>query len=70
MHLGEYLMDMRVFTTLLKPPFSILRSHGYVSVVFFDNSYHQGRTFSTCEDNVNVTVDLLQSLGFTNHTGN
>ena len=54
---------MRVF----KPPFSILRSHGYLSVVFFDDSYLQGHTFSTCEDNVNATVDGFQSLGFTIH---
>ena len=54
---------MRVF----KPPFSILRSHGYLSVVFFDNSYLQGHTFSTCEDHVNATVDGFQFLGFTIH---
>ena len=56
---------MRLFTKLLKPPFSILRTHGYLSVVFVDDSYLQGHTFSTCEDNVNATVDLLQFLGFT-----
>ena len=56
-----------VFTKLLKPPFSILRSHGYLSVVFVDDSYLQGHTFSTCKDNVNATVDLLQFLGFTIH---
>ena len=56
---------MRLFTKLLKPPFSILRAHGYLSVVFVDDSYFQGHTFSTCEDNVNATVDLLQFLGFT-----
>ena len=56
---------MRLFTKLLKPPFSILRTHGYLSVVFVDDSYLQGHTFSTCEDNVNATVDLLQLLGFT-----
>ena len=32
-----------------------------------DDSYLQGQTFSTCEDNVNATVDLLQFLGFTIH---
>ena len=58
---------MRVFTKLLKPPFSILTSHGYLSVVFVDDSYLEGHTFSTCEDNVNATVELLQSLGFTIH---
>ena len=54
---------MRVF----KPPFSILRSYGYLSVIFFDDSYLQGHTFSTCEDNVNTAVDVLQFLGFTIH---
>ena len=58
---------MRVFTELLKPPFSILRSYGYLSVVFVDDCYLQGHTYSTCEDNVSATVDLLQSLGFTIH---
>ena len=60
---------MRVFTKLLKPPFSILRSHGYLSVVFADESYLQSYTFSTSEDNVNASVDLLQSLGSAIHLG-
>ena len=61
-------MDIvRLFTKLLKLWFSIFRSHDHLSLVFFDDSYLQGHTFSTCEDNVNVTVDLLQSLGFTIH---
>ena len=58
-----YSEAMRVF----KSPFSILRSHGYLSVLFFDDSYLQGHTFSTSEDNVNTTVDALQCLGFTIH---
>ena len=65
--LNGYNEAMRVFIKLLKLPFSILRSHGNLSAVFVDESYLQGRTFSTCEDNVNTTVDLLQSLGFTVH---
>ena len=32
---------MRVFKKLLKPPFPILRSHGYLSVVFVDDFYLQ-----------------------------
>ena len=59
---------MRVFTKLLKPRFSIWRSHGYLSVIFVDESYLHGHTFPTCEDNVNATVDLLQFLGFTIHS--
>ena len=59
MHLGEFQ------TKLLKPPFSILRRYGYLSVVFVDDSYLEGHIFSVCEENINATVDLLQSLGFT-----
>ena len=58
---------MRVFIKLLKPSFSILRSHDYLAVVFVDDSYLQRPTFFTCEDNVNATVDLLQFIGFTTH---
>ena len=59
---------MRVFTKLLKPPFSIVRSQGYLSVVFVDDSYLQGHTFSTCENNANAAVALLEFLGFTIHS--
>ena len=62
-----YKEAMRVFTKLLNPPFFILRSCGYLSVVFIDDSYLHGSTFSMFEDNVNAAVDLLQSLGFTIH---
>ena len=55
---------IRVFAKLRKLPFSILRSHGYLSAVFVDDSYLQGHTFSTCEDNVNAAVDLFHCLGF------
>ena len=64
---NRYSEVMKVFTKLLKPPFSILRSFSYLSVVFADDSYLQGHTFATCEENLNATVDLLQSLGFTVH---
>ena len=62
-----YSEAIRVFTKLLKPPFFVLRNHDYLSEVFEDDSYLQGHTFSIYEENVNVTVDLLQSLGFTSH---
>ena len=38
-------------------------------MVFVDDSYLQGCTFSTCEDNVNATVNLLQSLVFKIYPG-
>ena len=52
-----YSEAMRVFTKLLKTPFSILKSHGYLSAVFVDDSYLHERTFSTCEHNADAAVD-------------
>ena len=62
-----YSEAVRVFTKLLKPPFSILRSHGYLPVVIVDNPHLQGHTFSTNEGNTNAAADLFQFLGFTIH---
>ena len=64
---NEYSEAKRVFTELLKPPYSTLKNYGYLSVVLVEEFYRQGHIFSTCEENVNATVDLLQSLGITIH---
>ena len=61
-----YSEAMRVFTKLpIKPPLSISRNHGYLPVVFVGESYLQGHTFSTSEENLNAAAHLLQSLCFT-----
>ena len=60
---------MRVFTKMLKPRFSTLRKQGFISVIFFDDSYLQGKTRDECLGNVHKTVSLLASLGFTIHEG-
>ena len=52
---------------MLKPPFATLRKQGFISVIFVDNSYLQGRTRSKCLENVHKTVRLLASLVFTVH---
>ena len=62
-----YSGTMKVFKKLLESPFSISKSHEYLSVVFADDFYLQGPTFSTYEDNVNATVDLLQFPCFIIH---
>ena len=57
-----------IFTKLLKQPFGFLRTHGYSSVVYIDDSYLQGDTYSHCLENINATRTLLTSLGFSiNH---
>ena len=54
---------MRAFTKLMKP-FSFLRSEGYLSVIYVDNCYLQGDSFTKCAENVIRTIDILESLGF------
>ena len=55
---------MRAFTKLMKPPFSFLRSEGYLSVIYVDDCYLQGDSFTKCAENVIRTIDILESLGF------
>ena len=56
---------MRIFTKILKPPFSALRRKGHESVVFVDDTYLQGDNFEDCRQNVISTINLLRKLGFT-----
>ena len=58
---------MRVFTKICKVPFSVLRREGYMSVVYVDDSFLLGDTFTECLANINATIKLLTSLGFTIH---
>ena len=61
MHLGECQMDI----VRLWEYSQNLWSHGYLPVVFVGENYLQWHTFSTCEENLNATVDWLHSLSFT-----
>ena len=62
-----YSPAMRIFTKITKVPFSILRMQGYTSVVYVEDSYLQGDSYENCLKNVNDTIIMLQSLGFTIH---
>ena len=55
----------RYFTKLLKPVYTCLRAQGFLSASFIDDCYLQGQTISKCQENINATVKLFQSLGFT-----
>ena len=59
----------RPFTKIMKQPFRYLRSLGHFSVIYVDDSFLLGETFSECHRNVYVTVKLLEMLGFTIHPG-
>ena len=57
----------RLFTKLLKPVYSTLRSQGHLSVGYIDDSYLQGNTIQNCQNNIQKTVNLFTSLGFLVH---
>ena len=54
----------RIFTKLLKPIFSSMRSNGYCSVYYLDDSLLIGDTAEECLANVNLTARLLKEAGF------
>ncbi|XP_013393685.1 uncharacterized protein LOC106161315 isoform X3 [Lingula anatina] len=54
----------RLFTKLLKPVFGKLRSLGYVSSGYIDDSLIIGCDDLECTENLNATVTLLSKLGF------
>ena len=68
--LNRYGPAMRIFTKITKAPFSVLKMQGHTSVVYVDDSYLQGDTYESCLQNVNDTIIMLRSLGFTIHPEN
>ena len=58
---------MRIFTKITKIPFSVLRMQDHTAVVCIEDSYVQGYSYKSCLKNVNDTIIMPQSLGFTIH---
>jgi len=54
----------RIFTKLLKPVFAYLRTLGYISSGYIDDSFLMGHDLRSCADNVTVTFKFLTDLGF------
>ena len=54
----------RYFTKLMKPVYSCLRTQGFDSVTYIDDSLLIGNSPNECSRNVNATISLLRSLGF------
>ena len=55
----------RIFTKLLKPVYSKLRSSGYSSSGYLDESFLVGYSYPECQEIVQTTVKLFETLGFT-----
>lgn len=53
-----------VFTKVLKPVMSYLRSLGFLSVIYLDDILCFGNTITQCTENVSITQKLLIDLGF------
>ena len=54
----------RIFTKLLKPVYSTLRTQGLVSNGYLDDSFLLGNSFVQCQTNVSNTYTLFGDLGF------
>lgn len=55
----------RIFTKLLKPAYSVLRSKGFENVAYINDTCLKGNSFSDCETNISSTVRLFTDLGLT-----
>ena len=53
-----------LFTKLLKQPFASLRKQGLLSVVYLDDTYLQGDSYTACLHNIMKMTALLTALGF------
>lgn len=53
-----------VFTKIMKPVVSYLRSLGLISCIYLDDLLCIGKNSSKCYQNINKSVHVLQSLGF------
>ena len=65
---NRYLDAVRVFTKILKPPFSCLGEQGHLSVIYVDDSLLAGDTYKDCLDNIHETKLLPEGLGFHIHS--
>lgn len=53
-----------IFTKIMNPVVKYLRLNGFVSVKYLDDILCIGETFEMCAKNIEITVALLQKLGF------
>ena len=54
----------RLFTKILKPVYSHIRSMSHICMGHIDDSFLLGYEYNDCKRNVQDTVDAFQKLGF------
>ena len=57
----------RIFTKLMKPPFSLIRSKGHSVVAYIDDTLFVAETEQAAKEAVADTTELLSRLGFAIH---
>jgi hypothetical protein len=57
----------RLFTKLMKPVYSKLRTLGFINIRYIDDSLLCGYSVEECSNNVQETVKLMSKLGFEIH---
>ena len=62
-----YADAMKIFTKILKRPFSLLQKLGYQYAVYVDGTFLIGSIFIECAKNNDATIHILQLLEFTIH---
>ena len=64
-HMSDgYAQAPLLFTKLMKQPFGFLRKQDLLSVIYLDDSYLQGDSYSSCLHNITTTTSLFTALGF------
>ena len=53
-----------IFTRIMKPVFAEMRKKGFLNSIFIDDSFLLGNTKVICRNNVKLTKEELQRLGF------
>ena len=54
----------RIFMKVLKPVYAHLRQLGFIANGYIDDSFLMADSIATCSENVTVTKQLLESVGF------
>ena len=57
----------RIFTKLMKPIYSALRSHRLQSIAYIDDSLLYGDTYEECFGNVRTTIKMMTQTWFMIH---
>lgn len=57
----------RLFTKILKPVYSHIRSMGHICMGHIDDSFLMGYEYTACKRNVQDNVEAFQKLGFVIH---